>query len=761
MKIRRKVSLIIIIMWAMMFAVTYVEGQRLLTSSYLQIEHEEGMSDVNQVKDNVNRMLKEVSKMDAFWSIFDSAYEFMQDKNKEYIEGTVTVATLGEADIDLMLYYTTEGKYFHGLVVDPERTKEVPMPEGLSEYLTPDSKLVHLEHIDSHYEGLISTPSGIWLIASHAIVKSDSTGPLRGAQVIARRFSDTAINKISEVTKLKLNLIPIEKINEDSKASNIYKKMLSEKKDIEVFVGESEATYDGFLLLSDINSKPIAMIQVVIPRDIYQSGIKTIQYFNYIFIGFGIIFIIILSYLLRSLIISRLEKFNKNIVNIGEKKKFNLRVNEEGSDELTSLEKEANKMLGMIENYSDQQKILIKQVSNELDNVNTFSNKLKETESMLSNTINMMPSMLVITDKYCKITNLNKITEKKLGKKLDEVKGRSIFDLFPYLENYKTEIMSAMEDNTPAIIDKIVDQIKSDVSYYSVVICPLSMSSKDQNLALRIDDISENVKLEEKLRQNDKLSSIGILTASIAHEIISPINYVKSVVPTVSDNINSIISTLNNYSQATKINNDEGVAQIDERLGATIKLLDEIKNAADITDEIVKNLRSFVRMDEDVEKKFNVHDGLDSTVNILKYKCSDRVKIIKDYGVIPEIECIPGKLNQVFMNIISNAIDAIPGKGEIKIKTLQVNDILVISIKDNGVGISEENRNKIFHPFFSTKKADSGTGLGLSISVSIIEELHGTLTFRSEVGSGTEFIITIPIKSGIEINKSDTNAPKN
>jgi signal transduction histidine kinase len=161
---------------------------------------------------------------------------------------------------------------------------------------------------------------------------------------------------------------------------------------------------------------------------------------------------------------------------------------------------------------------------------------------------------------------------------------------------------------------------------------------------------------------------------------------------------------------------------------------------------IITGLRSFTRLNVTDLKNCDIIEGLESTLILLKNSYKHRIEIIREYDKIPLIDCYPGKLNQVFMNFLSNAIQAIKGTGTITIKTEHVGDVIKISIRDTGEGIKEENKSKIFMPFYTTKEAGQGTGLGLSISHSIIEEHHGSISFSSEEGKGSEFIITLPIK---------------
>ena len=187
-----------------------------------------------------------------------------------------------------------------------------------------------------------------------------------------------------------------------------------------------------------------------------------------------------------------------------------------------------------------------------------------------------------------------------------------------------------------------------------------------------------------------------------------------------------------------KLEYKEAIREID-------KLIDSIKNGTKRTTEIVRGLRTFSRLDEDILKMADVHEGIDSTLILLHNKYKNRIDIVKNYGNLPDIECYPGQLNQVFMNILSNAVDAIEEKGTITIETRLSDEYIQIIIKDSGPGIPESYRAKIFDPFFTTKGVGKGTGLGLSISQSIIEKHNGSITLVSQQGKGTGFIIKIPV----------------
>ncbi len=265
----------------------------------------------------------------------------------------------------------------------------------------------------------------------------------------------------------------------------------------------------------------------------------------------------------------------------------------------------------------------------------------------------------------------------------------------------------------------------------------------------------ENLKTtQSQLIQSEKMASIGQLVAGIAHEINNPVTFISAGVDSLNTNLEEVRQVLDIYHKITPDNAEEKLKEIEklkekieykETIREINKLIDSVKTGTERTTEIVKGLRTFSRLDEDVLKVADIHEGLDSTLILLRNKYKDRIEIKKRYGDVPEIECYPGQLNQGFMNILSNAIDAIDDKGTITIVTSKSNGSIRIGIKDSGRGIPEDIQSRIFEPFFTTKEIGKGTGLGLSITHSIIEKHNGNIEVKSKARQGTEFVIVLPV----------------
>lgn len=273
-----------------------------------------------------------------------------------------------------------------------------------------------------------------------------------------------------------------------------------------------------------------------------------------------------------------------------------------------------------------------------------------------------------------------------------------------------------------------------------------------------------------QLVQSEKMATLGNLVAGVAHEINNPVGFIGGNVDAAQEHLQDLLSILSLYQENTSPPKEiaEEIEELEPDFIAEDfpKLIGSMEEGCNIIRNISKSLRTFSRTDTASKTEFNLHDGIDSTLLILKYRLKGNeqrptIEIVKKYGDIPLLKCYPGQINQVFMNLLANAIDALDESNEgktfadIEKEPNQItivtelsgdNKQVIVRIADNGMGMPEEVKSRLFEQGFTTKGVGKGTGLGMAIAKSIIVEKHqGSISVNSEIGVGTEFIIFLPM----------------
>jgi signal transduction histidine kinase len=263
---------------------------------------------------------------------------------------------------------------------------------------------------------------------------------------------------------------------------------------------------------------------------------------------------------------------------------------------------------------------------------------------------------------------------------------------------------------------------------------------------------------QDQLLQSERLASIGQLAAGVAHEINNPIGYVFSNFGTLEAYLERLFEMLEAYEEAEQALAGSAIAGRLETLRARVELdylkqdipmlMSESKEGLSRVRKIVQDLKDFSRVDTHQEWVWaSLHQGIDSTLNIVANEIKYRADVRREYGALPDIECLPSELNQVFLNLLVNAAQAIgPERGLIILRSGNDGNEVWVEVEDDGSGIAPEHLARVFDPFFTTKPVGRGTGLGLSLAYGIVQKHHGRIDVRSEPGRGSCFRVTLPVR---------------
>jgi two-component system, NtrC family, sensor kinase len=307
----------------------------------------------------------------------------------------------------------------------------------------------------------------------------------------------------------------------------------------------------------------------------------------------------------------------------------------------------------------------------------------------------------------------------------------------PVLQN----LVTIVADNLLQALDQVVQQYAQE------------SEARQSALTAQLHQV------QTKLIHSEKMTGLGQLVAGIAHEVNNPVNFIHGNLKHAIDYSQDLIRLVQCYQTAHP--HPGGVIQsylddidLDFLIHDFPGLMQSMRSGTERLRSIVLSLRNFARLDEVALKRVDLHEGIDNTILLLQHRLQGQIQVIKEYGTIPHIDCYAGQLNQVFMALLTNAIDAIdaispvsPVSPSITIRTKSENQTIAITISDNGVGIPEAIQTQIFNPFFTTKPVGEGTGLGLAICYQIIAQHAGEIICRSTPNSPTEFTIYLPIQS--------------
>jgi diguanylate cyclase (GGDEF)-like protein len=440
MKLRNKILIAISLVWATFLAVSYLGSRDFLLNSFIQAEKQDTTEDLQRIDKVMDQLSQSLYTFTSDWSHWNDLYFYMQGSNPGFIANNFNLPAFLNYKINLLTYWSNRDKLVMGAAINTIQKKFTAYPAGLKHYIYSGSPLLNHNAGSHDIRGFIALPDGIMMIASSKISDGNKTQPALGTMISGRFLSADMVQQVAEMTKLSLNLYSLAEIAKDPAFKKAFD-TISQNQNGLLVKPINDETLEGFSVIRDINNAPIGMFRMTAPRSIYLIGLNSLHYYLGSFILLGVIFSTFMLWMLRILIIRRLEKLNREVAQISSKRKLSRRIKIKGNDELSSLAKRINSMLSTIQSTHDQLELRVTERTKELQNTNIQLQQEITDRQAIENELLMHKDHLLRLAHYDNLTSLpnrvffNEILNKALSHALRYSKLIAV--LFIDLDRFK------------------------------------------------------------------------------------------------------------------------------------------------------------------------------------------------------------------------------------------------------------------------------------------------------------------------------------
>lgn len=708
MKIRIKILLILGLIILALMAGFYAVGATLMFSSIATSENQHFSENAAVFKRSLTSALEALGDDVTDWANWDDTYNFVQTNDSRYVASNVVDETFDNLQVNLVLFFNQDGDLVLGKLYDLETQTTLPLNETTVNAVKGYSELF-ISDPETAQNGLILVEGKPMLAAAHVILTSTLQGPPQGTLIFCRYLDDQELSSITAITLLPVTVEPYSDItsgdfltakNSLTQAQPIFTQTLNE--------GASA----GYVLLNDVSGAPLLIARVADAREEYAQGVVALGYFSLFLIGMYVVTFLCIAFLLDRIVISRLSNLNSAVTNFRSGAGIRARVKDSGSDELSSLGKNINGMLDAI-------------VNNTISLENTVRERtrdLTENKKKLESILQASPDAIVAFDLNCNITECNTRILELSGYTRSFLIGKPCIDFFveKSRQQVKAEVTSLLAKDTGAQRFEVFFLKKAGVEIPVEFSINLVKDEWDYPVGAVgvIRDLSEKKMLEQQLLKSQRLAAIGELAGMVGHDIRNPLAAIKNA----------------DYYIKKKCRDCKN-----SQIRPMLEIIDKsIEHADSIVDDLLEYSRELNLEILPWSAKMLVEKAL------LMIQVPDRVKLVNSVADVP-LQVDESKVLRVFVNLVKNAIEAMPEGGTLTIASQHNTDYTSVSFSDTGKGISDEVLSKLFTPLFTTKA--QGMGFGLSISKRIVEAHGGKISVQTALKKGTTFTVAFPNSS--------------
>ncbi len=695
MNITRRTLLIITSLLAFQLLAFYALSRAFFLQNFAQLEEQWALRNMERGLVFLQSQEQNFLAIAQDWAAWDDTYYFVQEPTEDYIKSNLVDETFEGLGLNLMLFINTSGELVFGKAYDLEAHKEIPLPEGWEEHFHPGSPLLlHSDPKDGKV-GLITLPKGPMLIASYPIVTSKEEGPIMGTFVMGYYLTQAHAESFSEVVRYPVSFL--------SPYDPQVPTGLAEGEKFALHIVDSR-TIEAFALLQDFYGQPALVLKVTMPRELYPQSQAAFYSFSLLNLLLGLALGAVILIFLRQYLLSRLSKLSESLTAIARSGDISARVPVEGKDELAELEVRVNELLASLERSRKA---------------------LEESERWHRLLINSITDGLWVVDRELRLRQANEPGADFLGQEVEEVSGKSMRELLeePAFSDFQEAFSRTIEEGIVQTFSIPVREKILELRLYPI----------PEGALCIVRDVTELRRMESAYIRAQRLEAAGRLALAIAHDF-------------------------NNFLTPIILGTEfilSGAASPEE----SVALLKEIQKACEKASSLLKQLLLFGRREPMAPEVLNLNSVISEMKDLLARTLGDKAELILELSPdLYPIKVNRGNLEQILLNLVMNARDAMPDGGKLLIKTENVQlmaetlahpeaypgEFVRLTVKDTGIGMSPEVKERIFEPFFTTKEPGCGTGLGLSIVYSIVKQSRGWIEVESRLGEGSTFSLYFP-----------------
>jgi PAS domain S-box-containing protein len=712
--LRRKTLLIVAITMVGLVGGLYILSRAILLRSFSKLEADFARENIERASSALTNEINTLDQTTGEYGAWDQTYRFVHDRNADYAKSEFPASTFLELKINFVAIFDEQGTLVFSKGFDPERGGETFLPVGLKDHLQPHSLLVKHASPESRVSGILMLPDGPALVDSRPVLTSDSRGPVGGAVVMGRLLDNTEISHLGSMTHMTL---VDQRLDQGSLSPDFQKadQEITSANPIAI-QPEDDSSLAAYQKINDIYGKPALLIQVTLPRMIYEQGRTSQLQFLLLLLAAALVFGAVSLYLLERFVISRIANLTESITQIGTSGNLSARLEVSGKDELAFLGTAINGMLEDLEN-------------SQIDR--------HEGRTRLSLIMEKMPAVLWTTDKELRFTSGMGAGLEKLGARSSEMTGKTLFE---YFQTDNPELVPIHAHRRALAGESVTYEFEWQNLIFETHVQPLHSSEGELLGVIGVAlDITDRKHLADQLRQSAKMQAVGELAGGVAHDFNNLLMVVKGHAEMLTDRF----------------------AQIPTEVSAPVRHnVEQIQQAAERAAALTRQLLAFSRMQVLQPRVLDLNNAVAGMIQMVSRVIGENIELaFLPGGNLGAVKADPTQMEQVVLNLVVNARDAMPDGGRLTIETSNVEldrdyaahhavvepgPYVMLTVSDTGTGMDDATQARIFEPFFTTKEQGRGTGLGLATVYGVVKQSGGYIWVYSEIGHGTTFKVYLP-----------------